>query len=243
MDTTRSSYWHAKSDDEKRLQTLILDTLAIRGLSGWSVIFSRERKRLGSCNFSAKEIMISRLVVKSDWAIAVDTAMHEVAHAIAGLFAGHGPAWKRVALELGAEPEAKTRFTSSHQHGVAKQVSTIYGPVTVTPGETKINHPSLGELKILELMQKHFIAADEQGREHSIFLEQLHPDFGDSSKIIERRVVVKGYRGESIEIIVGKSSYIHRGERYIAAKPLKSNVLAIGPRGDFLRVPSEWFTN
>lgn len=33
-----------------------------------------------------------------------DTILHEVAHAIAGSRAGHGPAWKSVCREIGANP-------------------------------------------------------------------------------------------------------------------------------------------
>jgi hypothetical protein len=36
---------------------------------------------------------------------ALDTLLHETAHALAGSDAGHGPAWKAWCVELGAEPE------------------------------------------------------------------------------------------------------------------------------------------
>ena len=34
-----------------------------------------------------------------------DTVLHEIAHAKAGLRAGHGPAWKTLARSIGARPE------------------------------------------------------------------------------------------------------------------------------------------
>ena len=36
----------------------------------------------------------------------LDTILHEVAHILAGIRAGHGPAWKAVALKLGANPKS-----------------------------------------------------------------------------------------------------------------------------------------
>ena len=37
-----------------------------------------------------------------------DTVLHEIAHAIAGPEAGHGPLWKATARRIGATPRAKT---------------------------------------------------------------------------------------------------------------------------------------
>jgi predicted SprT family Zn-dependent metalloprotease len=34
-----------------------------------------------------------------------DTILHEIAHARAGISAGHGPMWKAIALAIGARPE------------------------------------------------------------------------------------------------------------------------------------------
>ena len=36
-----------------------------------------------------------------------DTVLHEIAHAIAGREAGHGPLWKVTARRIGATPRAK----------------------------------------------------------------------------------------------------------------------------------------
>ncbi len=36
----------------------------------------------------------------------LDTLLHEIAHALAGPEAGHGPAWKAVAVRIGATPRA-----------------------------------------------------------------------------------------------------------------------------------------
>lgn len=46
----------------------------------------------------------------------VDTLLHEIAHAKAGISAGHGPAWRSVARQIGARPErcAKTNMVPDY---------------------------------------------------------------------------------------------------------------------------------
>lgn len=68
----------------------------------WTFGFDNAKKRAGACHFSRRRITVSRYLAArfSDDDIH-QTLLHEVAHAIAGATAGHGPAWKRVARELG----------------------------------------------------------------------------------------------------------------------------------------------
>ena len=49
-----------------------------------------------------------------------DTLLHEVAHAIAGHTAGHGPAWKAVCVEIGAKPERCVSLTDDQREAVVK---------------------------------------------------------------------------------------------------------------------------
>jgi predicted SprT family Zn-dependent metalloprotease len=44
-------------------------------------------------------------VVNNDEAAVLDTILHEIAHAIAGVKADHGPAWKAVCRQIGCRPE------------------------------------------------------------------------------------------------------------------------------------------
>jgi len=69
---------------------------------GWSFGFDRATKRAGACHYGERRITVSRYLAErwSDDDIH-QTLLHEVAHAIAGRRAGHGPAWRRVATELG----------------------------------------------------------------------------------------------------------------------------------------------
>ena len=62
--------------------------------------------------------------------------MHEIAHALVGAAAKHGPAWKAAALRLGAKPHASER---SHE-------------AVVTPGDWQASCPSCG--KILHLYRQ-----------------------------------------------------------------------------------------
>jgi len=51
------------------------------------------------------EVKVARWVVEADAAVAMDTLLHETAHALAGPKAYHGPVWKAWARKLGAKPE------------------------------------------------------------------------------------------------------------------------------------------
>ena len=79
------------------------------GLTGWTVAFGEARKRLGDCHFRHHVIRISRThALEGSGEQIRDTVLHEIAHAIAGYEAGHGPLWKATARRIGATPRAKT---------------------------------------------------------------------------------------------------------------------------------------
>lgn len=68
----------------------------------WSFRFDHAKTRFGQCDHRNKTITISRYLASS----AADddvhqVLLHEVAHAIAGPRAGHGPRWREVARDLG----------------------------------------------------------------------------------------------------------------------------------------------
>ena len=78
------------------------------GLTGWTLAFVEAKGRLGDCHFRNCVIRISRnhALEGSEEQIR-DTVLHEIAHAIAGREAGHGPLWKITARRIGATPRAK----------------------------------------------------------------------------------------------------------------------------------------
>lgn len=68
----------------------------------WSFGFDNAKRRAGLCNYTDHRITVSRyLAEKFDDDEIHQVLLHEVAHAVAGPTAGHGPVWKRVAAELG----------------------------------------------------------------------------------------------------------------------------------------------
>ncbi len=77
------------------------------GLTDWSFRFSAARRTIGSCRERDKIIQLGRHHAANDPPAQVtDTILHEIAHALAGTAARHGPAWRKVALRIGATPRA-----------------------------------------------------------------------------------------------------------------------------------------
>lgn len=76
-------------------------------LPGWTFGLSGSKRRLGVCKYRRKRIEISEYYARHNPDAAVlDTLRHEIAHAMAGPAAKHGPAWKAVAARIGATPRA-----------------------------------------------------------------------------------------------------------------------------------------
>lgn len=68
----------------------------------WTFGFDNAKRRAGLCDYSRKRISLSRyLAARYDDDTNHQTLLHEVAHALAGPRAGHGPRWKAIARELG----------------------------------------------------------------------------------------------------------------------------------------------
>lgn len=234
--TRRTSYYEAKSPQEKILEVMVLDVLKSRGITGWTVIFNRDSNRLGHCDYTAREICISRKVVLTDWSEAVDTAMHEVAHALAGHRAAHGPEWKRIAVELGARPRSKADYVNRHQTGEQKIIRTSYGPLAITVGEEaevygKSQFGRIGKLRVLEVQRKSFVGESALGSRYKLPVDYLHPDFGDGSKITPKTVEMKDRYGATVAIELGKSYYQAGTKRYVAVEARRRYVLAVAQDG------------
>jgi predicted SprT family Zn-dependent metalloprotease len=74
--------------------------------SEWTFRFDRSKVRFGKCDYAKREISLSQHLVELNAAQEVlDTILHEIAHALAGPRAGHGCAWKRVALSIGCNAQ------------------------------------------------------------------------------------------------------------------------------------------
>ncbi|QDH49232.1 metalloprotease [Pantoea phage Phynn] len=76
------------------------------GLSQWKFkINGRLTRALGVCNYNTQTIDLARRHAQEDsYENILDTLLHEIAHAIAGWGAAHGPEWQKVAVRIGAKP-------------------------------------------------------------------------------------------------------------------------------------------
>ncbi|MBU1587854.1 MAG: SprT-like domain-containing protein [Actinobacteria bacterium] len=70
----------------------------------WTFRFDNAKTRAGLCNYTDKRISVSKyLAARYEDDEIHQVLLHEVAHAIAGTRAGHGPKWRAIAKDLGYE--------------------------------------------------------------------------------------------------------------------------------------------
>lgn len=87
-----------------RAEALALELMSEYGLTSWTFGFDGARRRLGACWLDRKRITLSRHFVSLNAESTVrDVILHEIAHALTP-GEGHGPKFKRKALELGCNP-------------------------------------------------------------------------------------------------------------------------------------------
>lgn len=87
-------------------QRLAISLMQQHGLRDWTFRFTRAKTQLGICKFKPRVIALSApLTLLNDEAQVRDTILHEIAHALAGVKAGHGWKWKMIARSIGAKPE------------------------------------------------------------------------------------------------------------------------------------------
>ena len=88
----------------------------------WSFGFDNAKTRAGQCNYTAKRITVSRyLAARYEDDEIHQVLLHEVAHAMAGTRAGHGPRWKSIATSLGYEGKRL------HGGTIAEELATWVG--------------------------------------------------------------------------------------------------------------------
>jgi predicted SprT family Zn-dependent metalloprotease len=87
----------------EQAQKLAEDLMRLHKLwPAWSFTFDRSKVRFGKCNYSKRQISLSRhLVQLNDDRQVRETILHEIAHALAPRGAGHGPVWKALARAIG----------------------------------------------------------------------------------------------------------------------------------------------
>src|SRR3954467_710800 len=93
--------------DPEPLKATAAQELKKHGLHDWTFGLSKAKRRLGVCKYRAKRIEVAEYyALNSPEESVLDTLRHEIAHAIAGPAARHGPKWKAVAVRLGATPRS-----------------------------------------------------------------------------------------------------------------------------------------
>lgn len=95
--------------DLNTAEDLAFDLMDEHGLidQGWTFEFSNRKTAFGDCNYPLQRIRLSKpLTLLNTEAEILDTILHEIAHAIAGGAAGHGPKWRSIARQIGARPQA-----------------------------------------------------------------------------------------------------------------------------------------
>lgn len=97
---------------------------------GWTFGFDRAVRRAGACHHAEKRITVSRhLVERAEEDEVRQVLLHEIAHALAGHRAGHGPRWRARCAAIGStgsrlhdRPIAEERATwlgtcpAGHEH-------------------------------------------------------------------------------------------------------------------------------
>ena len=90
-----------------RIAALARALMDEHGLDAWTFAFLEAERRLGDCNYQDRVIRVGRThALDAEDAEINDTILHEIAHALAGPEARHGPKWKAIATRIGATPRA-----------------------------------------------------------------------------------------------------------------------------------------
>jgi predicted SprT family Zn-dependent metalloprotease len=85
---------------------LAADLMAEHGLHNWNFRYDRAKRRSGCCKHRTQTITLSvYYVVRNQESDIKNTILHEIAHALAGAGAGHGPKWRAICVRIGARPE------------------------------------------------------------------------------------------------------------------------------------------
>jgi SprT protein len=106
----------------REAEKIMNDTFRPYAAPGWTITFAEYTfHRAGSCSFHTKTLRISKsfaiLVAEAD---LVDIILHEIAHMKAGERVKHGPAWRKIAKEIGCSGSVTHNFVWEEAAFVAK---------------------------------------------------------------------------------------------------------------------------
>lgn len=95
----------------KEIETKANELFIKFNLIGWRFAFDNAKRRMGCCSYRNRTISMSRPLCEVNMGREklMDTLLHEMAHAIAkqrtGVCQGHNDVWKRICVEIGANPQ------------------------------------------------------------------------------------------------------------------------------------------
>lgn len=93
--------------------------------------FQNKKRSLGTCNYYRRKIFLSKWYVEQNNEEEIeDTILHEIAHALAWMHdrcRGHGRAWKKWCLKVGADPSRVHNGEINHPNGHFKYEETCCG--------------------------------------------------------------------------------------------------------------------
>ena len=80
----------------------VMEAFGLIGRAGWTFGFDNAKRRLGCCHYRKRMVTMSRHYLSKNTPEQFrNTLLHEIAHALAGPGAGHGPEWVAVARRIG----------------------------------------------------------------------------------------------------------------------------------------------
>jgi len=105
-------------------------------LSDWSFGWNGRLRAHGLCRYERRRIELSAPLTarEPDDALILDTIRHEIAHALAGPKAGHGPRWRDWARRVGCRHIGATRARSPE----AEPLSPRYVLMARIDGEDRV---------------------------------------------------------------------------------------------------------
>lgn len=92
------------------------------GSPNWQFDFDTSVRRFGACHWNTRKITLSaKLTALNDLERVQRTLLHEIAHALAGHRAGHGPQWQSICKAIGGD--GQRLYSSSDTATVTKSVT------------------------------------------------------------------------------------------------------------------------
>lgn len=92
--------------DLKKAQTMTVDLMKHHNLIGWNFRFDKAINRLGMCSHRKQTIFLSTHATSvNSEEVVLNTALHEIAHALVSSNHGHDDVWRNQAITIGCDGE------------------------------------------------------------------------------------------------------------------------------------------